>query len=113
VGIIAAVGDRRDEDIISLGQESAKIFDEIIIRQDKNTRGRPAEELIGLLTKGILLAKPNIKIMAIPKESEAIDYAIQNAQQGAFITVISDVIPDALEQVKRYKDIESGIEVDA
>ena len=54
-----------------------------------------------------------MKVMAIPKESEAIDFAINNAQQNAFITVISDVIPDALEQVKRYKDIESGIEVDA
>jgi cyanophycin synthetase len=113
VGIIAAVGDRRDEDIVSLGLESAKIFDEIIIRQDKNTRGRPADELIDLLTQGIRSAKPDMKVTAIPKESEAIDFAIKNAHQGAFITVISDVIPDALDQVKRYKDIESGIEVDA
>lgn len=113
VGIIAAVGDRRDEDIVSLGQESAKIFDEIIIRQDKNTRGRPTTELIDLLTKGIRAIKPDMKVIAIPKESEAIDFAINNAEQNAFITVISDVIPDALEQVKRYKDIESGIDVDA
>jgi len=113
VGIIAAVGDRRDEDIVSLGMESAKIFDEIIIRQDKNTRGRPAMELIDLLTQGIRSVKPDMNVLAIPKENEAIDYAIKNAQQGSFITVISDVIPDALDQVKRYKDIESGIEVDA
>jgi cyanophycin synthetase len=113
IGIIAAVGDRRDEDIISLGQESAKIFDEIIIRQDKNTRGRPAQELIELLTQGIRLEKPDMRITAIPKESEAIDFAIQNALPASFITVISDVIPDALEQVQRYKDIESGIELEA
>lgn len=112
VGIIAAVGDRRDEDIQSLGEESAKIFDEIIIRQDKNTRGRSADELIGLLTIGIKKVKPNMKITTIPKESEAIDHAINKAQQGAFITVISDVIPDALEQVKRYKDIEAGIDIE-
>ena len=49
VGIVAGVGDRRDEDIISLGEESAKIFDEIIIRQDKNLRGRTEEEMICLL----------------------------------------------------------------
>src|ERR1035437_957759 len=33
VGIIAGVGDRRDEDIISLGEAAANIFDEIIIWQ--------------------------------------------------------------------------------
>lgn len=113
VGIIAAVGDRRDEDIISLGEESAKIFDEIIIRQDKNTRGRSEVELIGLLTKGIQHIKPDMPLQVITKESEAIDYAIKNAVKGSFITVISDVVPDALDQVKRYKDIDSGIEVDA
>jgi cyanophycin synthetase len=113
VGVIAAVGDRRDEDIVSLGEESAKIFDEIIIRQDKNMRGRPEAELIGLLTEGIKHIKPNMSIKVITKESEAIDYAIKNALKGAFITVISDVVPDALEQVKRYKDIDAGIEVDA
>lgn len=112
VGIIAAVGDRRDSDIVSLGQESARIFDEIIIRQDKNTRGRSEEELIGLLTEGIRQQSPDMKITVIPKESEAIDHAIRTAQQGSFITVISDVIPDALDQVKRYKDIESGIAVE-
>lgn len=112
VGIIAAVGDRRDEDIISLGVASAMIFDEIIIRQDKNTRGRPEEELIELLSIGIRQAKPDMDITVIRKESEAIDYAIKNARKGAFITVISDVIPDALDQVKRYKDIDAGIEVE-
>lgn len=112
VGIIAAVGDRRDSDITSLGYESARIFDEIIIRQDKNTRGRTPDELIGLLTEGIRQAKPDMKITVIHKESEAIDHAIHTALPGAFITVISDVIPDALDQVKRYKDIESGISIE-
>ncbi len=110
VGVIAAVGDRRDEDILSLGAESAKIFDEIIIRQDKNTRGRSPEELIDLLKQGIATIKTDMPIVAIPKESEAINYAIKNAQEGSFITIISDVIPDALDQVKHYKDKELGLE---
>ena len=113
VGIVAAVGDRRDEDIISVGEESAKIFDEIIIRQDKNLRGRTEEEMIELMTKGIYNIDPTKKITIFRKESEAIDFAIQNAQKDSFIVIISDVVPDALEQVKRYKDIEDGIAVEA
>lgn len=112
VGIIAGVGDRRDEDIISLGEESARIFDEIIIRQDKNLRGRTEEEMIRLITQGIRNIKPDMDIKDFRRESDAIDHAIQNAQKGSFIVIISDVVPDALDQVKRYKDIEDGVEVE-
>lgn len=108
VGIIAGVGDRRDEDIISLGETAARIFDEIIIRQDKNLRGRSDQEIIDLMLKGITAVDATKKVTIIPKESEAIDHAIKNAQKDSFIIIISDVIPDALEQIKRYKAIEDG-----
>lgn len=109
VGIIAGVGDRRDEDIISLGEASARVFDEIIIRQDKNLRGRTEEEIIDLMTKGIYSVDADKKITIIKKESEAIDYAFQNAVKDSFIVIISDVVPDALEQVKAYKAKEDGV----
>lgn len=108
VGLIAGVGDRRDEDLIALGEESAKIFDEIIIRQDKNLRGRTEQEIIDLMTKGIYNIDPAKKITTFRREKEAIDHAIQNAIKDSFIVVISDVVPDALEQVKQYKAEEDG-----
>jgi cyanophycin synthetase len=113
VGIVAAVGDRRDEDIIAVGVESAKIFDEIIIRQDKNLRGRTEEEMIDLMTQGIHSVDPAKQITIFRKEADAIDFAITTATKDAFIVVISDVVPDALEQVKKYKEIEDGVEVTA
>jgi cyanophycin synthetase len=112
VGIIAGVGDRRDEDIVAVGEESAKIFDEIIIRQDKNLRGRTENEMIALITKGIKNIKPNLQVRDFRKESDAIDFALQHATKDSFIVIISDVVPDALEQVKRYKDIEDGVAID-
>jgi len=108
VGIIAGVGDRRDEDILSLGEAAGNIFDEIIIRQDKHLRGRTEQEIISLLTKGIHQVDPNKKIIVIQKESEAIDYALKNAVKDSFIVITSDVVPDALEQVKNYKAKEDG-----
>lgn len=108
VGIVAAVGDRRDEDIIAVGTEAAKIFDEIIIRQDKNLRGRTEDDMIELMMQGIHSVDPGKKVAVFRKESEAIDYALQNAEKDSFIVIISDVVPDALEQVKRYKDVEDG-----
>ncbi len=111
VGIIAGVGDRRDEDIISLGEAAGSIFDEIIIRQDKHLRGRTDQEIINFLTKGIHNIDANKKITVIQKETEAIDYALQNAVKDSFIVITSDVVPDALEQVKSYKAREDGAKV--
>lgn len=109
VGIIAGVGDRRDEDIISLGEAAAQVFDEIIIRQDKHLRGRTDQEIIDLMTQGIRNIDPNKKIVVIQKEGEAIDYAFAHAVKDSFIVITSDVVPDALEQVKQYKAKEDGV----
>jgi cyanophycin synthetase len=111
VGIIAGVGDRRDEDIMLLGKLSAKMFDEIIIRQDKNLRGRTDQEIIDLMIKGIKEVDENKKVTTMPKESEAIDFAIKNAKKGSFITICSDVIPDALDQIMKYKENEDKFEL--
>ena len=109
VGIIAGVGDRRDEDIISLGEAAAQVFDEIIIRQDKHLRGRTDQAIIDLMTQGIRNIDPNKKIVVIQKEGEAIDYAFAHAVKDSFIVITSDVVPDALEQVKQYKAKEDGV----
>jgi len=109
VGIIAGVGDRRDEDIVSLGEAAGKIFDEIIIRQDKNLRGRTDQAIIDLMTQGIQKVDPMKKITVIQKEGEAIDFAFKNAVKDSFIVITSDVVPDALEQVKSYKAKEDGL----
>ncbi len=111
VGIIAGVGDRRDEDIIALGQVASQMFDEIIIRQDKNLRGRSEQDIIDLMMKGISEHDPNKKLMVIPSEAEAIAHAITNAVKGSFITICSDVIPDALEMIMKYKEKEDQFEI--
>ncbi|MFN8322439.1 MAG: cyanophycin synthetase [Chitinophagales bacterium] len=108
VGIIAGVGDRRDEDTVELAEEAARVFDEIIIRQDKNLRGRTEDEIIALLKKGIANIDAKKKVTVKKLEQEAIDYAISHAVKGAFITIISDVVPDALDQVMRYKEEEEN-----
>lgn len=106
IGIIAGVGDRRDEDTIELGEEAARAFDEIIIRQDKNLRGRTSDEIVALLREGIDKVDATKKTTVILDEVTAIDFAISSAQNGDFITIISDVIPHALDRVKYWKQQE-------
>jgi cyanophycin synthetase len=84
VGLIAGVGDRRDEDTMELGEVAAQTFDEIIVRQDRNLRGKTEQEIIDLLMRGIHNIDPKKKVTVIPKEPEAIDFAFRSAKPGSF-----------------------------
>lgn len=106
VGVIAGVGDRRDEDTTNLGKVAAKMFDTIVIRQDKNLRGKTEQEIIDLITNGVKEVNPSKEIITIKKEKEAIEYVIKNAKKGSFITICSDVVPDALDQIMKLKEAE-------
>ncbi|WP_334113787.1 cyanophycin synthetase [Paucihalobacter sp.] len=106
VGIIAGVGDRREEDTNAIGSIAAEMFDEIIIRQDKNLRGKTEEQLIKMLEDGIKAIDQNKKTVVIRSEKEAILHAVKTAKKGSLIVLCSDVIPDALEMVTSLKEKE-------
>ncbi len=107
VGIISGTGDRRDDDIRELGRISGRSFDEIIIRQDKNLRGRTAEEIVNLLVEGINETKAkDIPITIIYNEKEAIMFAYEHAKQGSLITIMCDVVAEALDLIKALKEKE-------
>jgi cyanophycin synthetase len=110
IGIISGTGDRRDEDIKELGRLSTKYFDEIIIRCDKNLRGRTAEEIVGLLLEGINEAKAkDIPVKVIYKEEDAILHAYNNATPGTLITIMCDVVSEALDFIKDLKAQEDAV----
>jgi cyanophycin synthetase len=111
VGIIAGIGDRREEDNNEMGAIAAEMFDEIIIRQDKQLRGKTEEELIKMIDDGIKKKDPNKKTLIIPSEKEAITYAVKNAKKGSLIILCSDVIPEALDLVKKFKEQEANGEL--
>ncbi|MBF6642248.1 cyanophycin synthetase [Flavobacterium sp. J49] len=107
IGIIAGVGDRRDEDIRECATIAARMFDHIIIRQEKHLRGRTEEEIIGLIMEGINASGRNVTHEIIAKEVEAIKHAINSASEGTFITALSDVVTNAIEIVQEYLDKEN------
>ena len=107
IGIVAGVGDRRKQDNFELGQISAEMFDEIIIRTDRNLRGKDEQELINEIKAGILDVSPKVPLRIIKKENEAIQHAVENAKEGYLIVVSSDVVPDALNMVMNLKEKET------
>ena len=111
IGIIAGVGDRRDEDIKECAKIAGRMFDHIIIRSEKHLRGRTEEEINDLILEGISESGRNVTYEIISKEIEAIKHAINIAEEGTYITALSDVVTNAIEIVQQYldKENESGL----
>jgi cyanophycin synthetase len=109
IGIISGVGDRRDEDIKECGKIAGRMFDHIIIRQEKHLRGRTEENINGLILDGINASGKKVTYEIIPKEIEAIKHSISIAEEGTFIVALSDVVTNAIEIVQEYLDKEAGI----
>ncbi len=108
-GIISGTGDRRDDDLREIGRISGKMFDNIIICQEKYLRGRTRENIVNLLEEGIHEVKPEMKVEMIHEGKAAFKFAIEHAEQGSFLTIIGDSVSNALEQVQSYQDKEVGI----
>lgn len=103
IGIISGVGDRRDGDIRECGKIAARMFDHIIIRNEKHLRGRTEEEINGLIIEGIQSVDKSVSYEIIPKEIDALKHAMSLAEEGTYITALSDVINNAIEIVQEYQ----------
>lgn len=99
VGVITGVGDRRDEDIIEVGEKAAKMFDEVIIRMDDEMRGRTYDEMTALLKKGIHKVNGRMPVKVIPNTAEAIKYAIDNASKDTLITVCCEKVKETIKVI--------------
>jgi cyanophycin synthetase len=103
IGIVSVPGDRRDEDIRNAGQYAARMFDHVVIRNDKDARGRPNEEIINLIIEGIRAVDPEKKRTIIPDEYEALRYAMDIASGGALIIMCCDEVRKCLDFVSEIK----------
>ncbi|TBW26791.1 cyanophycin synthetase [Gramella sp. KN1008] len=103
VGIIAGIGDRLDSDTEKIGMIASEMFDEIIIRNDRDLRGKSAEYLTTLLKNGINKVDPGKLVSQAGSEPESIKYAIRNARKDSLIVLCSDDINDSLSLLRQLK----------
>jgi len=64
-------------------------------------RGRDAQEIDLLLTKGIQNINPAIPIVYHTNECKAVEFAISRARPGDLVVVLIDDVSDAVNCIKR------------
>ena len=95
IGILGIPGDRRDEDQREYGALAAGAFDEIIVREDKNLRGRAPGETASNVVAGIRAARAaggarTTRADKVLEEMAAVRTALRRAVPGDLVVCCVD-----------------------
>ena len=94
IGVIGVPGDRRDQDMRDYGALAATAFDEIIVREDRNLRGRAPAETAAEVLAGVNSARGSggvtQKSEEILDELTAVRAALGRANPGDLLVMCVD-----------------------
>jgi cyanophycin synthetase len=106
LGVVGGPGDRRDEDLITLGRLSAQMFDRIIVKEDNDKRGRELGEVADLIVKGILQENANARYTIILDETEALNAGMDQISNRGLVVVFPESVNRAISVIKKRGPLE-------
>ncbi|WP_373539441.1 cyanophycin synthetase [Chamaesiphon sp.] len=114
IGVIGGPGDRRDEDSIELGSIAATIFDEIIVKEDEDLRGRPSGNAAYWIVQGIdrqaIAANFTVPYSICLDETVAIEWALDVAPSNALVVILPENVSRAIELIMSRNPIDNDTE---
>lgn len=118
IGMVSIPGDRRDQDIIEMGQIAGGLFDEVVFREAPDGRGRPAGETNGLMSRGAVLAGMAAeRVHRVVDELEAVGACLRMGRSGDLIVIMPTSVDEVWRQIRTFRPdavaIEARTAVDA
>jgi cyanophycin synthetase len=125
VAVVATPGDRREDDMRQLGRVAARYFDDIIVREDQNPRGRPKGQTAEIVMDGIQEAIRGGaragSAEVILEEEDAVRRALDRSRPGDLVVVCADHAGDVVRELEARRTggrngraaMPAGLELDA
>ena len=102
--VLAAPGDRRDEDVREIGRLSAGSFDVYVCRRDDVLRGRAPDEVPKLMRESLLAhGVDDAQIRVIPDEQEAVHAALAEAGTDDLVLIFGDSLDRCWKQITSFE----------
>jgi len=92
--------DRRDIDLVEMGQLAGSAFDRVILYADRGRKDRADGELNALLRQGLNQAGRTSEILETATEREAIDLALADIGPGRLVVLGVEAIEESLRYVE-------------
>ncbi len=109
VAVVATAGDRRDEDMRELGRVAGRYFDDVIVREDRNTRGRPEGETAELIRQGVEEAMVggarSGSVEVILDEMEAARRALDRSRPGDLVVLCVDYATEVFKELESRRGV--------
>jgi len=107
IGVIATAGDRRDADMVELGEVAAEHFDVIVVREDTSLRGRDRGATAELVASGVCKRMQDTASPARCKqvdivlgEIEAVRDAMTRANPGDLVVLCVDKHAEVMAEIE-------------
>ncbi|MBD1872268.1 cyanophycin synthetase [Nodosilinea sp. FACHB-131] len=100
IGVVGGPGDRRDDDFITLGKLAAQMFDDIVVKEDDDTRGRGRGDAAKWIIHGIEEGVGHASYRTILDETEAINTALDSAEDGSLVVILPETVTRAIALIK-------------
>ncbi len=108
--VLAAPGDRRDEDVREIARLCAGKFDHYICRRDDIARGRGPDEIPKMLRDALLEGGVEAeRIEVIPDERAAVRRCLELARAGDLLLVFADAIQRSWKQIIHFSPDTEGV----
>ncbi|OKH14189.1 cyanophycin synthetase [[Limnothrix rosea] IAM M-220] len=109
IGVVGGPGDRRDEDLILLGKIAADVFDQIIVKEDDDKRGRADGEAAALIIEGIRQQSPDCRHETILDERRAVNVALDGAPKGSLVVIFPESVNRAIAMIEERNPIDEPV----
>jgi cyanophycin synthetase len=101
IGVIGIPGDRKNDIAYEIGEICANNLDKIVIKEDKDKRGRKSGEIAELLEKSILQSNKNADLRICLDEVQALKYAIEISNKDDIIIVFYEKLESLLNFINK------------
>jgi cyanophycin synthetase len=99
ISVASAPGNRRDQDLFTLGTLLARMHDVVYIYETA-PRGRAIGEAAGLLRNGAESVGGTCRVEIIMEEAQAVDRALDEASEGDLLVLLIDDVEGAIERFR-------------
>ncbi len=102
VGVVGVPGDRCDEVVRTSAQTVAEVFDELVIKEDQDKRGRYPGEVATLIAEEVRHHSLDKKYTVLLDESEALRFALGRLGPGDIAVMFYERLQPAVQIVEEF-----------
>ena len=112
VAVVATASDRRDEDMRDLGRVAARYFDEVIVREDAQSRGRERGETAELIREGVeeSILRGGARAGSVEVELDemaAVRRALDRSRPGDLVVLCVDYATEVYKELEQRRGVAS------